>query len=71
MSHSADSEPYASPGLSECERRNPKPPQALNQRLLKVEPGNSFGDLGAPVITRSEDRILFRSGVRLDVRSLS
>ena len=23
--HSADSEPYASPALSECERRNPEP----------------------------------------------
>ena len=24
--HSSDLEPHASPGLSECERRNPKPP---------------------------------------------
>ena len=24
-SHSSDLEPYASPGLSECERRNPEP----------------------------------------------
>ena len=29
VSLSAELEPHASPGLSECERRNPKPPKVL------------------------------------------
>ena len=31
--HSSDLEPHASPGLPECERRNPKPSWTLNPKL--------------------------------------
>ena len=36
-SHSSDLEPHASPGLSECERRNPKPPGKKTSNV-HVEP---------------------------------
>ena len=34
-SHSSDLEPHASPGLSECERRNPKPRLVLPSVTVK------------------------------------
>ena len=41
-SHPSDSEPHASPGLSECERRNPKPETLnLNRKpLYTLKPGS-------------------------------